>query len=56
MGAFGKEAYLLTLLSECPKILEVTLNNGVDPAGGKQALKTGEAADFKTLMSFMMLL
>ena len=48
VGAFGKEAYLLTGYLNVPKILEVTLNNGVDPVGGKQvALKTGEAADFK---------
>jgi len=49
VGAFGKEAYLLTGYLNVPKILEVTLNNGVDPVGGKQVgLKTGEAANFKS--------
>lgn len=36
VGAFGKEAYLLTGYLNVPKILEITLNNGVDPATGKQ--------------------
>jgi len=41
VGAFGKEAYLLTGYLNVPKILEITLNNGVDPAAGKQVgLKT----------------
>jgi len=30
-GAFGKEAYILTGYFNIPKILEITLNNGVDP-------------------------
>jgi trans-4-hydroxy-L-proline dehydratase len=34
VGAFGKEAYLLTGYLNVPKILEVTLNNGVDPVTG----------------------
>jgi len=33
-GAFGKEAYLLTGYLNVPKILEVTLHDGVDPASG----------------------
>ena len=48
VGAFGKEAYLLTGYLNVPKILEITLNNGKDPVGGKQVgLKTGDAAEFK---------
>ena len=31
VGAFGKEAYLLTGYLNVPKILELTLNNGKDP-------------------------
>lgn len=46
-GAFGKEAYILTGYLNIPKILEVTLNNGVDPEGKKQlGLKLGNAEDF----------
>ncbi len=33
-GSFGKEAYLLTGYLNVPKILEVTLHDGVDPASG----------------------
>ncbi|HQH41632.1 MAG TPA: pyruvate formate lyase family protein, partial [Bacteroidales bacterium] len=35
-GAFGKEAYILTGYFNLPKILEITLNNGVDPRTGKK--------------------
>lgn len=49
VGAFGKEAYLLTGYLNTPKILEITLNNGVDPNSGKEmGLKTGNPRDFKT--------
>ncbi len=42
-GAFGKEAYLLTGYLNVPKILELALNNGMDPIRRKQVgLKTGE--------------
>ena len=34
VGAFGKEAYLLTGYLNVPKILEVTLNNGLNPVTG----------------------
>jgi formate C-acetyltransferase len=48
-GAFGKENYALTGYFNLPKILEITLNNGVDPRTGKViGLRTGEAADFTT--------
>lgn len=48
VGAFGKEAYLLTGYLNTPKILEITLNNGVDPETGKQlGLKTGDPRQFK---------
>ena len=49
VGAFGKEAYLLTGYLNTPKILEITLNNGVDPETGRQlGLKTGDPRSFKT--------
>ena len=35
VGAFGKEAYLLTGYLNTPKILEITLNNGIDPETSK---------------------
>ncbi len=48
VGAFGKEAYLLTGYLNVPKILELTLNNGVDPLTGKLAgIKTGDPKTFK---------
>lgn len=48
VGAFGKEAYLLTGYLNVPKILEITLNNGIDPLTGKVAgIKTGNPRDFK---------
>jgi len=49
VGAFGKEAYLLTGYLNVPKILEITLNNGIDPLSGKMAgIQTGDPIDFKT--------
>ena len=43
VGAFGKEAYLLTGYLNTPKILEITLNNGIDPETGKRlGLETGD--------------
>ena len=49
VGAFGKEAYLLTGYLNTPKILEITLNNGIDPETGKKlGLETGDPRSFKT--------
>ena len=49
VGAFGKEAYLLTGYLNTPKILEITLNNGVDPETGKKlGLETGDPRLFNT--------
>ncbi len=48
-GAFGKEAYILTGYFNLPKLLELVLNNGVDPRTGKQlGPKTGDPAGFST--------
>jgi formate C-acetyltransferase len=49
VGAFGKEAYLLTGYLNVPKILEVTLNNGYDPVSGKRvSIQTGNPVDFQS--------
>ncbi len=46
-GAFGKEAYILTGYLNVPKILEITLNNGVDPlTGTRVGLQTGDPRSF----------
>jgi formate C-acetyltransferase len=46
-GAFGKESYILTGYFNLPKILEITLNNGVDARTGKKiGIKTGAPAKF----------
>lgn len=34
-GAFGNESYILTGYFNIPKVLEITLNNGIDPQTGK---------------------
>lgn len=49
VGAFGKEAYILTGYLNTPKIFEITLNNGIDPVTGKKlGLETGDPRNFKT--------
>src|ERR1035437_1466694 len=41
-GAFGKEAYILTGYFNLPKVLEIALNNGLDPRTGKKiGIETG---------------
>ncbi len=46
-GAFGNEAYILTGYFNIPKVLELTLNDGVDPRTGRQlGLALGRAEDF----------
>ena len=48
-GAFGKENYNLTGYFNLTKVLEITLNNGVDPRTGKTiGLRTGRAEKFST--------
>ena len=47
VGAFGKEAFILTGYLNVPKILEVTLNNGIDPVtGNKVGIETGDPCAF----------
>ena len=49
VGAFGKENYNLTGYFNMPKVLEITLNNGLDPRTGKRiGLETGDATAFET--------
>ena len=46
-GAFGKECYILTGYFNMVKVLEITLNNGLDPRTGQQiGLETGDPANF----------
>jgi len=46
-GCFGKEAYVLTGYLNTPKILEVALNDGVDPETGVQiGPRTGDPRTF----------
>ena len=54
VGAFGKENYNLTGYFNMPKVLEITLHNGVDPRSGRRiGIETG---DPQTLESFDSLL
>ncbi len=52
-GAFGTESYILSGYFNLPKILELTLNNGVDPLTGKQlGTKTGDPSTFNNFEDF----
>ena len=47
VGAFGKENYNLTGYFNLPKVLEVTLHNGLDPRSGREiGLATGDPRSF----------
>ena len=53
-GAFGKEAYILTGYFNLPKVLEITLHNGLDPRSKKQlGPKTGDPRKFKNFDELM---
>jgi formate C-acetyltransferase len=53
-GAFGKEAYILTGYFNLPKVLEITLNDGIDPATGLRiGAQTGDAAAFTSFDEVM---
>jgi formate C-acetyltransferase len=48
-GAFGKECYILTGYFNLVKVLEITLNNGLDPrTGQKIGLETGDPTRFES--------
>ena len=52
-GAFGKENYTLTGYFNIPKVLEITINNGVDPRTGKAiGLETGKFEEFSSFNEF----
>jgi len=54
-GAFGHEAYILTGYFNIPKVLEITLNNGLDPRSGKNiGMETGEPFNFNSFDDLMM--
>ncbi len=47
VGAFGKENYNLTGYFNLPKVLEITLHNGLDPRSGRKiGLETGDPRQF----------
>jgi formate C-acetyltransferase len=49
VGAFGKENYNLTGYFNLPKVLEITLHNGLDPRTGEQlGLRTGDPRQFRS--------
>ena len=49
VGAFGKEAYILTGYFNLPKVLELALHNGVDPRTGLQlGPRTGMPGDLSS--------
>jgi len=46
-GVFGKEAYILTGYFNLTKVLEIALNNGVDPISGQPVgIETGDGSSF----------
>ncbi|NIA03521.1 MAG: formate C-acetyltransferase/glycerol dehydratase family glycyl radical enzyme, partial [Nitrospirae bacterium] len=48
ISAFGKESCVLTGYMNWPKILEITLHNGIDPRTGEMiGVETGDAGQFK---------
>ena len=48
-GAFGKESYILTGYFNLPKVLEITLFNGLDPRDGRKiGIETGDPREFKS--------
>ncbi|HRC96392.1 MAG TPA: pyruvate formate lyase family protein, partial [Coprothermobacter proteolyticus] len=53
-GCFGREAYILTGYFNLPKIVEITLNNGIDPkTGTKLGMETGDPRDFESFEDLM---
>lgn len=53
-GAFGKESFGLTGYFNLVKILEITLNNGIDTQTGKKiGIETGDPIEFKSFDELM---
>ncbi len=54
VGAFGKEAYILTGYFNLPKVLELALHDGLDPRTGRQlGPRTGAPPDLDSLESVL---
>lgn len=54
VGCFGKESYILTGYLNLPKILELTLHNGVDPQTGNLiGIQTGNPNEFDSLEAIL---
>jgi pyruvate formate-lyase/glycerol dehydratase family glycyl radical enzyme len=54
VGAFGKEAYILTGYLNMVKIFEITLNNGMDTRTGRKiGVETGDPAGFASFDDLM---
>ncbi len=54
-GAFGTEAYILTGYFNLAKVLEITLNNGVDPLTNKFiGIKSGNISSFNSFENLML--
>jgi pyruvate formate-lyase/glycerol dehydratase family glycyl radical enzyme len=53
-GAFGKESYILTGYFNMPKVLEIALNNGIDPRiGSILGTKSGDPTLFTSFTSVL---
>jgi trans-4-hydroxy-L-proline dehydratase len=53
-GAFGKEAYILTGYFNLPKVLEIALNNGLDPRTARPVgIETGDPLEFQSFNQVM---
>ncbi len=53
-GAFGTEAYILSGYFNLPKVLEITLHDGLDPRTLKQiGIHTGDPAEFRSFEDLM---
>ena len=54
ISAFGKESCILTGYCNWPKILEITLYNGLDPVSGRKiGIETGDPSTFGTFEELM---
>jgi len=54
-GAFGKESYILTGYFNLVKVLEITLNNGIDSQTGKKiGIESGEPTQFNSFEKLLL--
>jgi trans-4-hydroxy-L-proline dehydratase len=54
VGAFGKESYILTGYFNIPKVLEITLHDGLDPRTGLQiGISSGNPSNFQSFDELM---